>query len=153
MPGPILYFAYGSNLNDAQMRERCPDSSPYLSGLLPGYRLAFSGSGSHWGRGGTATILADGKSEVPGLLYHMTLADVDALNRWEGFPRAYGQLDVTVRGVDGATHKAITYQKNGNGTNPPHIKYLHQIWAAYRKLGLDETALLAAVEEGLNGQE
>ncbi|MDY0002073.1 MAG: gamma-glutamylcyclotransferase family protein [Polyangia bacterium] len=38
---PVLYFAYGSNLDQAQMRRRCPTAAPIGPATLDGWRLAF----------------------------------------------------------------------------------------------------------------
>ena len=34
-----LYFAYGSNLNIAQMRKRCPGAKPFSPAVLHGWKL------------------------------------------------------------------------------------------------------------------
>ncbi len=49
-----LYFAYGSNLSEAQMRARCPGARPAGRAALHGYRLAFAGYSALWG-GAVAT--------------------------------------------------------------------------------------------------
>ena len=160
MSFPDLYFAFGSNLATAQMSERCPGSRVFQPGTLAGYRLAFMGKGSKWGAGGTATIeAAAGASvdtpdnSVPGLLYRMTPEDVEALNGFENYPTTYNHLLIEVAGRDGVTHAAFTYQRRGDPPNPPPMKYFHQIWRAYKAFGLDETALLKAVEASLNHGE
>lgn len=145
-----LYFAYGSNLDAAQMARRCPGSSLFGSGTLAGYRLAFRGGGSHWGAGGTATVVEAPGAHVPGMLYRVTAADVKALDGFEAYPRIYRHLPIEVTGEDGALHAALTYQKNGSHANPPSMKYFHHIWRAYKDHGLDESALLAAVEDSLS---
>jgi hypothetical protein len=35
----FLYFAYGSNLNMDQMRQRCPDSTGVSTAVLDGWQL------------------------------------------------------------------------------------------------------------------
>jgi hypothetical protein len=145
-----LYFAYGSNLDAAQMARRCPGSSLFVKGTLAGFRLTFHGGGSHWGAGGTATVVEAPGAQVPGVLFRVTGADVEALDGYEAFPKIYRHLAINVTGADGAVHAALTYQKIGSHPNPPPMKYFHQIWRAYRDYGLDEAALLAAVEDSLN---
>ena len=183
---PDLYFAFGSNLGTEQMATRCPGSSVFLRGELAGYRLAFLGTRSKWGEGGTATIVAahgNGappatgaanapgntahrpvntakaagntanapEATVPGVLYRMTPADVEALNGFENFPTTYDHLLVEVAGEDGATYPAFTYQRTGAPpVNSPPMKYFHQIWRAYKDFGIDESALMEAVETCLN---
>ena len=175
MTSPLLYFAYGSNLSRVQMAARCPDASVMMPGVLGGYRLAFSGKTTKWGEGGVATILAaaegdvpeggvagDGAQEggasegrvleggVPGLLYRMTPADVEALDRFEAVPRVYRRLEVEVAGEDGRSYPALTYQQIGSYPNPPPMGYFLQIWRAYKEFALEERALVAAVAHSLN---
>ena len=155
---PDLYFAFGSNLATGQMAARCPGSSVFLRGDLAGYRLAFMGDGSKWGEGGTATIEAAAgggahtpDSGLPEVLYRMTPADVEALNGFENYPTTYDHLLIEVTGEDGATYPAFTYHRvDGPPANPPPMKYFHHIWRAYKAFGLEEAALLDAVERSLN---
>ena len=39
----MYYFAYASNLNRRQMRERCPDSQAKFVATLRNYKLVFTG--------------------------------------------------------------------------------------------------------------
>lgn len=152
MSDPLLYFAYGSNLSEAQMETRCPGSRVFQAGALPGFTLAFMGTRSHWGEGGTATVMRNGSGAAPGLLYHVTPGHVEALNRFEGFPTTYDHLPVEIHTADGTTHAAFTYQRQGDPPlNAPPPVYLAQIWRAYRRFQLDEGHLLAALEATLNG--
>ena len=169
---PDLYFAFGSNLGAEQMATRCPGSSVFLLGKLAGYRLAFMGNSSKWGEGGTSTIVpapagegdAAGSSVdtpeirvntpkyiVQGVLYRMTPTNVEVLNGFENYPATYDHLLVEIAGEDGATYSAFTYQRTGSPpVNPPPLKYFHQIWRAYKAFGIDESALMDAVETSLN---
>ena len=47
--GPLTqtYFAYGSNLDAAQMRARCPSAKLLGAAILDGYRLGFAGQSAH----------------------------------------------------------------------------------------------------------
>lgn len=148
MSAPVCYFAFGSNLHTPQMAARCPDSAVLQPAMLTGYRLAFRGLSRRW-EGGVATIIAQPGARVPGLLYHLSPADVEALNGFEGFPHVYGHLPVQVTAQDGTRIAAYTYQRNDGGPRPPSMRYFHQIWRAYKHFRLDEQHLLAAVEETL----
>lgn len=147
-----LYFAYGSNLDPEQMKHRCPAGRLVGTAALHGYRLAFRGEGSHWGVGGTATILADPKGWVPGTLYRLSPEDVALLNGYEGYPSTYGHLAIQVAESGGRAQAAFTYERMDTRLRrPPSMKYFHQIWRSYKRHGLDEARLMAAVEESLNG--
>lgn len=149
-----LYFAFGSNLHPPQMSQRCPGSLVVEPAILVGYRIAFCGMSQRW-KGGVATILPRtgndmANVEVPGLLYRLTELDVSCLNEFEGVPKVYRHLSVEVRGEDGRTHGAFTYQKLEEEMAPPSMPYFHQIWSAYKAFGFDESGLLQAVEEALS---
>ena len=87
-----LYFAYGSNLDIAQMQKRCPSSDPLGVGKLPGYRLAFSRFSRTRGCG-VADIVPHKHEEVWGLVYELSQADLTgSLDRYEGYPHNYTRL-------------------------------------------------------------
>ena len=150
----VLYFAYGSNLLPEQMRERCPGSRLRFAASLPGYHLAFRGESSRWGQGGTATVIPRKEGLVPGLIFEMGPADVKTMHGFEGHPTVYRDMSITVVDSEGREHPAYTYVKNGEGKiNPPSMRYFHQIWHSYKRFGLNEAHLMAAVRETLPLQE
>jgi hypothetical protein len=80
-----LYAAYGSNMDPAQMRRRCPASPHTDTGWIPGWRLTFGGEDFGW-EGALATIVP-AESTSPGVfvaLYDLTEADEQTLDAWEG---------------------------------------------------------------------
>lgn len=80
----MLYFAYGSNLDWNQMRERCPSAEPFCVAKLKGYRLAFTRWSCSRGCGVADAVPAKGK-EIWGLVYRILKADVTRLDRYEGY--------------------------------------------------------------------
>src|SRR5690348_11333080 len=81
-PVPI-YAAYGSNMHPEQMLERAPHSPMAGTGWLHGWRLTFGGADIGW-EGALATLVEDPDSKVFVVLYDMTTADEQNLDRWEG---------------------------------------------------------------------
>ena len=79
----IKYFAYGSNLDLAQMKIRCPSSELISKGSLSGYRLTFNRYSSGWG-GGVADVIQDQDSEVWGLVFKLSNSDLKRLDSYEG---------------------------------------------------------------------
>ena len=78
-----LYAAYGSNLDPAQMHQRCPHSPISGTGWLEGWRLTFGGEDLGW-EGSLATLVpAEGES-VFVALYDVTPYDEAHLDSWEG---------------------------------------------------------------------
>lgn len=83
----MLYFAYGSNMSSAQMRERCPGHERIGIGMLPGHKLCFPRS-SPIRQCGVASIAPRPGSEVWGVIYRLTAPDLAALDRREGYNEA-----------------------------------------------------------------
>lgn len=137
----VSVFAYGSNLDEDQMGRRCPESYPTFTAVLPGYRLAFAGLSSGWG-GGVATVVADPTSEVQGMIYEVTLADLAKLDRYEGHPTVYrrGSMGV-ILDADGSERIVQVYRRNAFPQNSPSDDYLETIQCAYDRLGFDGKAL------------
>lgn len=77
-----IYAAYGSNLNHAQMRGRCPDAKYLGSAMLKDQNLIFCGQPDH----SFATIETMEGKEVPIGLWEISARDERALDRYEGYP-------------------------------------------------------------------
>jgi hypothetical protein len=72
-----LYFAYGANMDVGAMARRCPRSEALGPGRLARHCLAVM-------REGWLTVARDPRSAVHGVLWDLALADVAALDRYEG---------------------------------------------------------------------
>ncbi|MBA7627003.1 hypothetical protein ES703_34464 [subsurface metagenome] len=105
----MYYFAYGVNLNQKQMKDRCPDSKPLFTAVLPNYKLVFVGWSRQW-RGGVASIKSYRGERVRGAIYEVTEACLQRLDRYES---GYSRFKVTVFGEDDEPIEAITYVKTG----------------------------------------
>ncbi len=66
----MLYFAYGSNLNHTQMKERCSGAKYPKKYTLKGYKLSFSHKTNH-SIYGHANIVKNKKSKVYGALWNI----------------------------------------------------------------------------------
>lgn len=132
----MYYFAYGSNLNQRQMLERCPDSEPKFIATLPNYKLVFVGWSRQW-RGGVASIRPFRGERVPGAVYEVSDRNLRRLDSYEGYPRSYTRLNVTVFDEGGEPIKAITYIKSGQSDEAqPSKEYLALIQQGYRDWGI-----------------
>lgn len=78
-----LYAAYGSNMAPEQMKQRCPHSPMAGTGWLMGWRLTFGGE-EYGPEGALSTVVEDPGSQVFVVLYDVTDADAEQLDRWEG---------------------------------------------------------------------
>lgn len=101
----MYYFAYASNLNQKQMKERCPDSKPLFVATLPNYKLVFCNWSRKW-RGGVASIKSLRGDRVRGAIYEVSEACLRRLDRFEG---GYNRYKVTVFNEDNEPLEAITY--------------------------------------------
>src|SRR5205823_3802603 len=82
----MLYFAYGSNMDWAQMKERCPCAKFVCRAKLPSHRLAFT-LRSCRRRCGVADILSDETREVWGVVYELLEIELKNVDRDEDFTR------------------------------------------------------------------
>jgi len=128
----VYYFAYASNLNKKQMRERAPDSKPMFVATLPNYKLVFAGWSRRW-RGGYATIMLSRGDKVLGAIYEVSEKDMRRLDTYEDCPGSYNRLNVTVFDEDHNPVEAMTYIKAGRlEETPPSQEYLAVIQQGYR---------------------
>lgn len=131
---PMLYIAYGSNINLPQMSFRCPHSKVVGTAMVKGWELEFRG---------VATIVPKPDTEVPVLLWELDRRDIPALNRYEGFPHLYRQQEIEVETPDGKA-KGMVYLMNRGQISPPSQGYLQTIWDGYKANGMDTSYLVEA---------
>jgi cation transport regulator ChaC len=103
----VWYFAYGSNMNRAQMRARAGNVLEEHNAHLPNYELRFNKKV----RGGTAGANVQpmqGKT-VYGVLYKIEDAAFRSLDRYEGVPEHYRRIEVRVTPEGGQAVPAQVY--------------------------------------------
>lgn len=145
----VLYFAYGSNLDEAQMRARCPSAERAGRATLRGHALTFGGFSHRW-NGAVASVRRKRGAEVEGLLYALDGDALDALDRFEGHPFAYERVIRYVVDEDGRRRRVQVYLQPDEGFVPwqPANEYIALIARAYRRLGFDRQRLAAAIFGG-----
>ncbi len=118
-----LYAAYGTNMDPAQMLDRCPHSPSRGSGWLEGWRLTFGGEERGW-EGALATIVEDPASRVFVMLYDLSEQDEAALDRWEGSDLGlYRKIRLRVQTLDGDSLTWL-YVLDGYEGGLPSARYL-----------------------------
>ena len=140
-----LYFAYGSNMDDAQMVRRCPSAERVGRAFLEDHKLGFVGRSHTWyGRGVATAVPADGE-RLPGVLWRVEGPHFRALDRCEGVPTSYvrERLPVVRRG---AYEPAHVYFANSPVANGPSFIYADVIRKAHRRIGVPAAVLRDAVE-------
>lgn len=140
-----LYFAYGSNMSLRQMQRRCPESTRLGIGHLPGHRLAFPRFSKNR-QCGVAGIEAHADSAVWGVIYELSAADWDCLDRFEGYQpdrhpdlNNYNRLSMTihVEGPQLGAKTCMTYVATRQGIHfPPDDNYHRLIIDGARESGL-----------------
>lgn len=131
MEQPALYFAYGSNLNEADMALRCPGARPDVVARLEGWRLTFHG---------VANIEPAPGRRVHGALWWLDHRDLTALDAYEGAPSFYHRRTVEVQ-TDAGPRTAMTYvMPRPTYVGLPSDWYFERIREGYERwdLPLDE---------------
>ncbi|CAA2104373.1 hypothetical protein MBUL_02673 [Methylobacterium bullatum] len=118
-----LYFSYGANMDAAAMAARCPGSTSLGTARLNRHRFIIM-------REGYASVVRAPASTVWGVLWDLALADVPALDRYEGvagrlYTKAY-QPVTTSTGVK----RALIYLGCSAVPGAPRPDYLQPVLAA-----------------------
>lgn len=142
--GRVLYFAFGSNMDEEQMERRCPDAFALYPATMAGYRIIFTGHSRRWG-GGVATIVRDKSTQVEGLVYSLTADDVRKLDACEGAPFVYQRIEFDLH-EDDRVRRCITYIHRSTKEVAPGLDYYRQIRRAYEDNAFDVAPLHRAVE-------
>lgn len=146
----MIYFAYGSNLNPAQMSQRCPGYRSLGVARLPGYRLCFPRY-SRSRRCASAGFEPSPGDVLWGALYDISPDDLSILHYHEGYdPDGPPELnrhifsEVTVLRLGGSEPvRAMTYAAVPDGTAElPSRAYLETIIDGARYHSLPRTWLV-----------
>jgi gamma-glutamylcyclotransferase len=137
-----LYFAYGLNLNLAEMRKKCPSAQVLGPAKLPGYQLGFYGHSSVWD-GATESVTSHPTNEVWGVLYQLSAAAWDTLDGYEDArfdgTGAYFHYPVEVEAANEAVIPATIYEKAVlREPQLPSSEYLSLICQGAKEQGLPE---------------
>jgi hypothetical protein len=88
----IQYFAYGSNILNELLRERCKSAKMRCVAAVDGYKLVFSKKSQD--RSGKATIRPDEASRVYGVVFDLDETELPALVHEARAPGASGESDL-----------------------------------------------------------
>ena len=133
----MLYFAYGSNMSFAQMKERCAGGRFLRSAVLDGYRFVYDGQ-SVVRQGATADIVPSATEAVRGGLFEITERDKLALDADEGYPKTYDRREFEVRDAGSQVYRAMAYFRTGRALGPPHPDYEKLVLEGARDCRLPE---------------
>ena len=133
-----FYFAYGANMDLADMAVRAPQSRLIGPARLPRHRFIIMTEGY-------ASVVRDPRQTVHGVLWDLALADLRPLDRFEGVDRGlYAKINQPVITAQGAK-RALVYVAASAAPGHPRPGYLEGILAAaqahgFPKAYLDELA-------------
>ena len=140
-----LYAAYGSNLNHAQMRERCPDAKYLGASMLKNHNLIFCGQPDH----SFATIESMEEKEVPIGLWEISARDERALDRYEGYPNFYHKTVLSAVFDGEEVHAMVYIMDLAMPAGLPSTMYYYIVEKGYRDCGLNTAYLQAALRESM----
>lgn len=125
----MLYFAYGSNMNQERMTERGINFTSRKFSILKNYKLVFNKKAKS-GDFTFANVESSENDFVEGALYEFPNNEIEKLDKYEGFPEHYYKTTITIIDTDGNSNDAIIYiaQENKivNGFYPKK-EYLNHI--------------------------
>jgi gamma-glutamylcyclotransferase len=145
MTTPITVFAYGSNLDERQMLDRCPSAVVEARASLANHALVFGGYSVRWDSAVASLARVKG-ARVDGVLYRISPEDLTRLDRFEGNPFAYERRQKLVVDEHGRRRRAQVYLQPAEALErwTPGDRYFRVLWRAYGRLGFDQAALVAA---------
>jgi hypothetical protein len=129
-----LTFAYGANMDVTAMALRCPRSKPLGTARLMRHRLLVM-------REGWLNVTRDAHSTVYGVLWDVALADVAALDRYEGVGEGLYAKVLQAIVADGGAKRALVYFGANTGPGTARADYLKEVIAAARHWNLPTAAL------------
>ena len=119
-----LYFAYGSNMSEAQMALRCPASKLVAIARLENYRFLIN-------ERGVASIAESQGKVVCGLLWSISESDEKQLDRNEGVGKGfYHKSTLSVMVQENQTVDALVYVASSNEHGKPRAGYMERILRA-----------------------
>jgi gamma-glutamylcyclotransferase (GGCT)/AIG2-like uncharacterized protein YtfP len=131
-----LIFAYGANMDVAAMALRCRRSKPLGPARLMRHRLVVM-------REGWLSVARDPRSTVHGVLWDVALADVAALDRFEGVGEGLYVKRLQAVVTQAGAKRALVYFGANSGPGILRADYLAGVIAAANHWRLPAEALAA----------
>ena len=119
----ILYFAYGSNMSAARMKQRLGWEASRRAATLINFHLVFDQAGFNDPSWSPANIRSEQGGLVEGMVYEVEEKDLKIL---DGYEKYYQRLEVKVMAAKEKKLDAVTYlSKKSRGEKPPTQEYLN----------------------------
>ena len=134
----MLYFAYGSNMNIKQMKDRCPGSHFLKAVFLNNAGFRYDGRSKTWNNKAVANINSIDGENVWGGLFEINSNDLAVLDLREGFPKHYGKKIVRVSDIEGNVCEAWVYFRIGEEKGEPSSEYREIVLKGAKDCNLPE---------------
>ena len=106
----MYHYGYGSNLNLDFLKQYCPSARFVMKAYLPNFEVQFR----YWSEkrnGGISTIISAPGELVHGVVYDVSVKDIEELDILESVPQGlYKRETFKVLGEDGKWHDADLYR-------------------------------------------
>ena len=150
----ILYFAYGSNMSAARMKQRLGWEAPRLAASLKDFKLVFDQASFNDPSWSPANIRSEQGGLVEGMVYEVEEKDLKIL---DGYEKYYQRLEVKVMAAQEKKLDAVTYlSKKSRGEKPPTQEYLNFLFEGKSFLSreyFDELTWIQVIPEDSLKQE
>ena len=138
MTGPrVRYFAYGSNMLTARLRERVHSATAVGIGQLPGHALHWDKRSTRDGSGKCAAEVTGQQDDVVwGVVFELDPEDKPVLDKAEGLGAGYMEKTVNVLTEVGPLTAVTYYATNKDASLRPYHWYKALVIAGAREHGL-----------------
>jgi gamma-glutamylcyclotransferase (GGCT)/AIG2-like uncharacterized protein YtfP len=126
-----LYFAYGYNMDQAAMLQRCPASKAVGIARLMRHRFIIFDAGY-------ASVVRDPQRAVWGMVWDLALADVPALDRYESLSTGLYAKVVQPVVTEQGPRRAMVYVGRSAKPGTPRPGYMEEVIQAAQHAGLPE---------------
>ncbi len=148
-PGDQPAIAYGSNLSLARIEARIGPVGRRRPGRLEGFRLTLDKRAAIR-RNVVANIRYTGVDDCPGALHDLSLAQLQAMDRFEGAPNHYLRIALPFRPNGGPgirlAHTWIAHPDRVTAGLPVRAEYLSHLRSGYAQFGWSEAPITRALE-------
>ena len=134
----MYYLAYGSNLNLAQMKRRCPNSKPIATATLPNWELYFNLHADIRPQKGSSVLVG---------IWEIADEDWLMLDIYEGYPNYYKKIQIgEYEGEPCIAYVMTDMKKDLCNCKRPQTSYFKTIEQGYEDFGMDVEELYKAYE-------
>ncbi len=133
----MKYFAYGSNMSIARLRERAPSAVPLGCHVLKLHDLRFHKASIDGSAKCDAFYTGREQDVIYGALFDIQASDKAVLDAAEGLGVGYDEKAVSVSAAGGNVIRAVTYVATAiDDTLAPYSWYLHHVLVGALETGL-----------------